>query len=46
QVEDPVYVLEHNMPLDTDYYLQNQLKNPLTRLFEPIIENPQVSSMR
>ncbi|KAM3570512.1 hypothetical protein VYU27_007436, partial [Nannochloropsis oceanica] len=39
--EDPVYVLENNIPIDTDYYLQNQLSNPLTRLFEPIIDNPE-----
>jgi DNA polymerase delta subunit 1 len=39
--EDPVYVLENNLPIDTDYYLQNQLSNPLTRLFEPIIDNPE-----
>lgn len=39
--EDPVYVLDHGLPIDTDYYLQNQLSNPLTRIFEPIIPNPQ-----
>lgn len=37
--EDPVYVLENNLPIDTDYYLSNQLSNPLTRIFEPIIGN-------
>ena len=39
--EDPVYVLENNLPIDTEYYLTNQLSGPLTRLFEPIISNPQ-----
>ena len=39
--EDPVWVLEHNIPIDTEYYLTNQLSNPLTRIFEPIIPNPQ-----
>ncbi|CAE7585421.1 POLD1 [Symbiodinium microadriaticum] len=39
--EDPVYVLEHNLPIDTEYYLTNQLSNPITRIFEPIIPNPQ-----
>lgn len=39
--EDPVYVLENNLPIDTEYYLTNQLSNPLTRIFEPIISNPQ-----
>ena len=38
RAEDPVYVLEHSLPLDTEYYLRNQLENPLTRLFEPIID--------
>lgn len=35
--EDPVYVLENNVPIDTAYYLQNQLSKPLTRIFEPIM---------
>lgn len=39
--EDPVWVLDHNLPIDTEYYLSNQLSNPLTRIFEPIIPNPQ-----
>jgi DNA polymerase delta subunit 1 len=39
--EDPVYVLENNLPIDTEYYLTNQLSNPLVRIFEPIIGNPQ-----
>ncbi|CAN0556100.1 unnamed protein product [Ectocarpus sp. 12 AP-2014] len=38
--EDPVYVLENNLPIDTEYYLTNQLSKPLSRLFEPIIDNP------
>lgn len=39
--EDPVYVLDNNLPIDTEYYLTNQLSNPLLRIFEPIIPNPQ-----
>ena len=39
--EDPVYVLEHNLPIDTEYYLTNQLSNPLLRIFEAIVPNPQ-----
>lgn len=35
--EDPLYVLENNIPIDTKYYLENQLANPLTRIFEPIL---------
>jgi DNA polymerase delta subunit 1 len=40
--EDPVYVLDNGLPVDVEYYLQNQLKGPLVRIFEPIISNPQV----
>ena len=39
--EDPLWVLENNIPLDYQYYLDQQLKNPLTRIFEPIMENPE-----
>jgi DNA polymerase delta subunit 1 len=39
--EDPIYVLEHNLPIDTKYYLDNQLSKPLMRIFEPILTNPQ-----
>lgn len=35
--EDPIYVLEHNIPLDTKYYLHNQLEKPLLSIFEPIM---------
>ncbi|KAH9940939.1 DNA polymerase family B-domain-containing protein [Epithele typhae] len=35
--EDPIYVLENNIPIDTKYYLDNQLSNPLMRIFEPIL---------
>ncbi|CAE6482066.1 unnamed protein product [Rhizoctonia solani] len=35
--EDPLYVLENSIPIDTKYYLDNQLSKPLTRIFEPIL---------
>lgn len=35
--KDPIYVLEHNIPIDTSYYLENQLAKPLLRIFEPIL---------
>ncbi|KAI0713808.1 delta DNA polymerase [Earliella scabrosa] len=35
--EDPIYVLQNNIPIDTMYYLNNQLANPLMRIFEPIL---------
>lgn len=39
KAEDPIYVLEHDIPIDTQYYLEHQLKLPLERLFEPILGN-------
>ncbi|RYE83270.1 MAG: hypothetical protein EOO65_04230, partial [Methanosarcinales archaeon] len=38
--EDPIYVLENNIPIDTTYYLEHQLSGPLTRIFEAILDNP------
>lgn len=35
--EDPSYVLENNIPIDTKYYLENQLQKPLQRIFDPIL---------
>jgi DNA polymerase delta subunit 1 len=39
KAEDPIYVLDNNIPLDTAWYLEHQLAEPIKRLFEPIIEN-------
>ena len=35
--EDPIFVLEHNLPIDTKYYLDQQLAKPLGRIFEPML---------
>lgn len=43
--EDPIYVLEHNIPIDTKYYLDNQLANPLSRIFEPILGEKKASQL-
>lgn len=40
KAEDPLFALEHNIPLDTDYYLHHQLANPLMDVFSPILKNP------
>ncbi|KAI8898444.1 DNA polymerase family B-domain-containing protein [Globomyces pollinis-pini] len=37
KAEDPIYVLENNLPIDTKYYLENQLSKPLMRIFEPVL---------
>lgn len=41
KAEDPLWALENNIPLDAQYYLQNQLANPLMRIFKPILKNPE-----
>lgn len=41
--EDPVYVLENNLPIDKEYYIEQQLLKPVQRLFEPIMAD--VSSL-
>ncbi|KAK3308577.1 DNA polymerase family B-domain-containing protein [Chaetomium strumarium] len=43
--EDPIYVLEHNVPVDTKYYLDNQLAKPLGRIFEPILGETKAKSL-
>lgn len=43
--EDPLYVLDNNIPIDTKYYLENQLSKPLMRIFEPIL-GEKASSLR
>ena len=37
KAEDPLYVLDKNIPLDYDYYIENQLRKPVTRIFKPIM---------
>jgi DNA polymerase delta subunit 1 len=39
--EDPLWVLENNIPLDYQYYLKQQLSKPLLRLFDALMPNPQ-----
>jgi DNA polymerase I len=34
RAEDPSYVLEKNMPLDTEYYVEKQILPPVLRIFE------------
>ena len=40
--EDPSYVLENDLPIDIDYYLENQIKKPLLRIFNPILQNAEM----
>eukprot|EP01105_Mastigella_eilhardi_P019880 TRINITY_DN4697_c0_g1_i1.p1 TRINITY_DN4697_c0_g1~~TRINITY_DN4697_c0_g1_i1.p1 ORF type:complete len:1087 (-),score=272.85 TRINITY_DN4697_c0_g1_i1:125-3088(-) len=40
--EDPLYALEKNLPLDYDYYIDQQLKKPILRVFKPILPDPSI----
>jgi hypothetical protein len=43
RAEDPLYVLENGLAIDSAYYLENQLTKPLVRLFSPVMENPKAT---
>ncbi|XP_077476074.1 DNA polymerase delta catalytic subunit isoform X2 [Stigmatopora argus] len=43
--EDPIYVLENNIPIDTQHYLDQQLSKPLLRIFEPILGESKAESI-
>ncbi|WNY24403.1 hypothetical protein MmiHf6_17340 [Methanimicrococcus hongohii] len=34
RAEDPEYVLEHNIPIDTEYYIKKQILPPVERILE------------
>ncbi|KAH9578368.1 C4-type zinc-finger of DNA polymerase delta [Trypanosoma melophagium] len=40
--EDPIYVLDNNIPIDTQYYLEHQLAPPILRVFEGVLDDPSV----
>ncbi|EPY26579.1 DNA polymerase delta subunit 1 [Strigomonas culicis] len=40
--EDPIYVLDNNIPIDTQYYLEHQLAPPILRVFEGVLDDPTV----
>uniref|UniRef100_A0A672YHQ5 DNA polymerase n=1 Tax=Sphaeramia orbicularis TaxID=375764 RepID=A0A672YHQ5_9TELE len=44
-LQDPIYVLENNIPIDTQYYLDQQLSKPLMRIFEPILGESKAESV-
>lgn len=37
--EDPLYVLEKNLPVDVNYYIEQQIMKPVHRLFDPLMDN-------
>lgn len=38
-------MLENNIPIDTQYYLDQQLSKPLLRIFEPILGESKAESV-
>jgi DNA polymerase delta subunit 1 len=45
KTEDPKFVVENNIPIDTLYYLEHQLKSPLETIFENIIGKEKCKKM-
>ena len=43
--EDPLYLVENDIPIDDEYYKKNQLEGPLTRLFSHILKPDQILEM-
>ncbi|KAI5170722.1 DNA polymerase delta subunit 1 [Nematocida sp. LUAm3] len=39
--ESPTYALEKKIPIDTTYYLEHQIKNPITRILEYVVDGLQ-----
>jgi DNA polymerase delta subunit 1 len=37
--EDPLYVLENNLSIDAQHYIEHQLQQPLMRIFGPILKD-------
>lgn len=44
-MQDPIYVLENNIPIDAQHYLTNQIAKPLLRIFEPILGESKAESV-
>jgi DNA polymerase delta subunit 1 len=43
--EDPMYVLQNRLQIDSQYYLKNQLKNPICRIFKRIIGKEETTNL-
>lgn len=43
--EDPIYVLENNLQIDTEHYLKHSLSQPLLRIFEPVLGESKAQSV-
>ena len=38
KAEDPIFALEHNLPIDFQHYVDHHLSQPIVRIFEPILK--------
>lgn len=45
KVEDPEFVVQNNLPIDTLYYLEHQLKNPLKTIFDILLGESECEKM-
>jgi DNA polymerase delta subunit 1 len=41
KAEDPIFVLEHGLAIDAQYYKDKQLTKPLLRIFKSLVPDPQ-----
>ena len=45
RAEDPLYAMEHNLQIDTHYYIENQLRKPLERIFGPVLSAAKITEL-
>ena len=38
RIESPSYILENKIPIDYDFYITNQLMNPISQIFSLVVE--------
>eukprot|EP00928_Gymnodinium_smaydae_P049381 TRINITY_DN33127_c0_g1_i1.p1 TRINITY_DN33127_c0_g1~~TRINITY_DN33127_c0_g1_i1.p1 ORF type:complete len:1023 (+),score=215.96 TRINITY_DN33127_c0_g1_i1:250-3069(+) len=46
RAEDPLYAVENDMVVDADYYIDHQLKQPLLRIFDPVLGGAAAAEQR
>lgn len=43
--EDPIYALENNIPISHQYYIENQMRGPIERLFDAILPPKKIQAL-
>ena len=46
RAEDPDYVKENNLPIDTDYYINKQILPPVLRILEVFVDEGTIYAMK